>query len=262
MKVRILHSVQCLVSNQLFIVTTILKCELCDGDHEGFYGSGRFCSKKCARAFSTHKSRNEINEKVSQTLVGRSRRLLRADDKRLLLKVVIDENQLREEIKFAVSFRNLALRMNLSLNQVHKVKKTVQRLGLDYSHFRLGRAPEKVLCRSNKRGDLRGALLKSEREYKCEECGLTSKWQEKKLTLHVDHIDGDNENHEASNLRFLCPNCHSQTDTFSWKNVRRKKLLKNAGSSPALPSACSAQRAVDTLTTMWCDVRERSKTGL
>lgn len=44
------------------------KCEYCNNDHEGVYGSGRFCSSKCARGFSTSKKRKEINTKVSKAL--------------------------------------------------------------------------------------------------------------------------------------------------------------------------------------------------
>jgi len=46
------------------------ECENCKQTHEGFYGSGRFCSSKCARGFSTKNKRKEINEKVSKTLTG------------------------------------------------------------------------------------------------------------------------------------------------------------------------------------------------
>lgn len=46
-------------------------CENCNTNHNGKYGSGRFCSPKCARGFSTKKKRKEINEKVSKTLTGR-----------------------------------------------------------------------------------------------------------------------------------------------------------------------------------------------
>lgn len=53
--------------------------------------------------------------------------------------------------------------------------------------------------------------------YQCDECGL-SKWKGKKLSLHLDHIDGNAWNHELSNLRFLCPNCHSLTETYTGKN--------------------------------------------
>jgi len=42
-----------------------MKCEYCNNDHDGSYGSGRFCSKKCAKGFSTKEKRNGINKKVS-----------------------------------------------------------------------------------------------------------------------------------------------------------------------------------------------------
>lgn len=44
------------------------KCEYCHKYHAGDYGSGRFCSAKCARGFSTKARREEISEKVSKTL--------------------------------------------------------------------------------------------------------------------------------------------------------------------------------------------------
>lgn len=46
-------------------------CENCGCSHDGLYGSGRFCSAKCARWFSTKSKRAEINKKVSTTLTGR-----------------------------------------------------------------------------------------------------------------------------------------------------------------------------------------------
>lgn len=45
-------------------------CEFCNCEHTGIYGSGRFCSQKCARAFSTRGKRELINKKVSRTLKG------------------------------------------------------------------------------------------------------------------------------------------------------------------------------------------------
>lgn len=66
---------------------------------------------------------------------------------------------------------------------------------------------------------LRRALIESKIEYKCTNCGLTDEWMGAKLTLEVDHIDGNWLNNLIDNLRFLCPNCHSQLDTNkSWKN--------------------------------------------
>jgi 5-methylcytosine-specific restriction endonuclease McrA len=41
---------------------------------------------------------------------------------------------------------------------------------------------------------------------------------EKPLRCQVDHADGDSTNNKLENLRLLCPNCHSQTDTFAGRN--------------------------------------------
>lgn len=47
------------------------KCENCKNEHDGSYGSGRFCTSKCARGFSTKAKRKEINEKVSNFNKGK-----------------------------------------------------------------------------------------------------------------------------------------------------------------------------------------------
>jgi Zn finger protein HypA/HybF involved in hydrogenase expression len=54
-------------------------------------------------------------------------------------------------------------------------------------------------------------------EHKCNECGI-SEWKGQKLSLHLDHINGDSWDHRIENLRFLCPNCHSLTETYTGKN--------------------------------------------
>lgn len=52
----------------------------------------------------------------------------------------------------------------------------------------------------------------------CEVCGL-NEWQGKIIQCHLDHIDGNRFNHCLENLRIICPNCHSQTDSFAGKNA-------------------------------------------
>lgn len=47
-------------------------CEKCGTEHSGKYASGRFCSSRCSRSFSTSKAREEINKKVSKTLTLRT----------------------------------------------------------------------------------------------------------------------------------------------------------------------------------------------
>jgi hypothetical protein len=64
--------------------------------------------------------------------------------------------------------------------------------------------------------------LTNKRGYNCECCGV-SEWNGKELSLHVDHVDGNSDNNFPDNLRLLCPNCHSQTETFSGRNKKNSK---------------------------------------
>ena len=54
---------------------------------------------------------------------------------------------------------------------------------------------------------------------KCDECGIDN-WNDKPLNMELHHIDGNRSNHLLENLAMLCPNCHSQTDTFRAKNKK------------------------------------------
>lgn len=51
-------------------------------------------------------------------------------------------------------------------------------------------------------------------ENRCAECRIFPMWNDKPLTLQLDHIDGDSTNNQIKNLRLLCANCHSQTPTY------------------------------------------------
>jgi 5-methylcytosine-specific restriction endonuclease McrA len=55
----------------------------------------------------------------------------------------------------------------------------------------------------------------------CELCN-TSEWLGSPITLEIHHIDGNNKNNELKNLQILCPNCHSQTDNYRAKNIKKK----------------------------------------
>lgn len=61
---------------------------------------------------------------------------------------------------------------------------------------------------------LRRSMLESGIKHKCAKCGIGELWQNEKLVLQIEHIDGNHLNNVKSNLEFLCPNCHSQTETF------------------------------------------------
>jgi DNA-binding CsgD family transcriptional regulator/5-methylcytosine-specific restriction endonuclease McrA len=57
----------------------------------------------------------------------------------------------------------------------------------------------------------------------CETCGIDA-WLGRPLTLTLHHVNGDRNDHRLENLQLLCPNCHSQTDTFAGRNGRRSAV--------------------------------------
>ena len=57
--------------------------------------------------------------------------------------------------------------------------------------------------------------------YKCQCCGNEGEWMGKSMTLQLDHINGVNDDNRLENLRFLCPNCHSQTETYTGRNIKK-----------------------------------------
>lgn len=70
---------------------------------------------------------------------------------------------------------------------------------------------------------------------KCAICGITSTWNNKPMTLILDHINGNASDNSESNLRCICPNCDSQLDTYKSKNKnsarsnRKYFVIKNNG---------------------------------
>lgn len=72
-------------------------------------------------------------------------------------------------------------------------------------------------------------FLSDTRGYKCEECGI-SEWNNKPIVLDLDHINGNCNDNCLENVRLLCPNCHSQTNTFKIRN--RGNGRKKVGIDP------------------------------
>jgi Zn finger protein HypA/HybF involved in hydrogenase expression len=60
-------------------------------------------------------------------------------------------------------------------------------------------------------------------DYKCNKCGI-EEWCNETIILDLDHINGNNRDNRLENLRYLCPNCHSQTDTYKGRNKNTGKI--------------------------------------
>jgi 5-methylcytosine-specific restriction endonuclease McrA len=108
------------------------------------------------------------------------------------------------------------------------LKRRIKELNCDISHFGVKPIPnqakyslDEILIENSTYANIsslkRRLIKEGVLEYKCSCCGIND-WLGKPITLQLDHINGKNNDHRLENLRFLCPNCHSQTETYAGKN--------------------------------------------
>jgi Zn finger protein HypA/HybF involved in hydrogenase expression len=207
------------------IVSSTL-CENCNCEHDGNYGSGRFCGCKCARGFSSKEKRKETNEKIAKKL----RKYCIPD---------FSKEQIESIVSISFSTKEVA---NILLPFIKREKrrffetrKLIKKFSINTSHFigcgiflgNKGYTKELFIQsiltfnteRRIKSSTIKNRLIRFKiKENKCEECKLQM-WNNKPLVLQLHHIDGNRYNNTLENLQILCPNCHSQTDTFG--NKRR-----------------------------------------
>jgi hypothetical protein len=143
------------------------------------------------------------------------------------------KEMLEDAVANSTSFAGVLRYLNAGLSgSVHgHLKKRIVSYGIDHSHFihskgncgggTSKKTTEEILIlipnnvtKRNTRRHLLYAMLSSNVEYVCSitDCPNPSpEWRGEKLTLEIDHIDGNWRNCLLDNLRFVCPNCHSQT---------------------------------------------------
>lgn len=113
------------------------------------------------------------------------------------------------------ALRNKIAELDIDLHQMNLNKKNDDRYGL-LLNSEIFIEKSKVDRSNVRRRILRDNLI----EYRCAECPIVDEYNGKKLSLQLDHINGVRDDHRLENLRWLCPNCHSQQETSFGK--RRK----------------------------------------
>lgn len=176
------------------------------------------------------------------------------------------KEDLEQIVKESYSYRDVIKKVGyttVSGGNTKTVRSRIEKYGIDTSHFSnngaMIRTEENVFCKDSTASQkvLREWFKKGNYvPYKCDCCGITE-WQGKELVLQLDHKNGNNHDNRLENLHWLCPNCHSQTDTFCGKQLKKEKIVKEkkycidcgqeitSGAERCIKCASSARRVTE-----------------
>ena len=113
------------------------------------------------------------------------------------------------------------------------IKKRLEKFNIPTDHFKLQkptkRNEENVFCTNStaRQSTLRKWFKKISSDEKCAICGQSKVWNGKELVMILDHIDGNNTNNIKENLRWICPNCGTQLDTFTGRNRVKRQITSD-----------------------------------
>lgn len=144
------------------------------------------------------------------------------------------KEELKEIVANSYSKRELLNKLGYSGRsgaRFSTVQKRLEEYNISINHFfikkGIKRTEENVFIENSTatQATLRNFYLKGNyTQYKCNICKQEPFWNEKELSLTLDHINGNNKDNRLENLRWVCPNCDRQLSTFGSKN--KKELLK------------------------------------
>jgi len=188
-----------------------MKCEneKCGKEHDGSFGSGRFCCRSCANSRGARSY--EIREKISKTLTGGKPYIEKGKEIKLCLNC---NNTIKEERKYC----------SHKCQREYQYKQNIER-------WKNGEV-DGLKCNGNAVTNYVRKYLWEKYDNKCSRCGWnTPNPVTGKPILEIEHIDGNSTNNDESNLDLICPNCHSLTPTYKALNIGNgnKKRLKYFG---------------------------------
>jgi hypothetical protein len=144
------------------------------------------------------------------------------------MKVQINETEFKEVVYSSMTMAQASAKLGLHFNTFKRIavklgvynpnqsgkgiKKDMSSITIPLTEILEGKHPSYQTYKLKNRMLKEGILINI-----CSECGI-SEWNGKSISLELDHVDGVRTNHKLENLRLLCPNCHSQTDTYRSKN--------------------------------------------